>query len=143
MTVVSIEKFVKSRPICFVASVDEDSFPNIKAVLKPRKMQGIKEFYFSSNTSSLRAKQFLKNPKASLYFYRKGLFRYTGVMLIGKMDVLTDEVIKKALWRKHDVVFYQKGVDDPDYCILRFTSEKGRYYRDLHTEDFAIETDKT
>lgn len=139
MNIASIEKFVKSRSVCFVASVDEDAFPNIKAMLKPRKVNGVKEFYFSTNTSSLRVKQFLKNPNASIYFYQKSLFRYTGVMLIGKMEVLTDETTKKFLWRPGDTIYYKKGVSDPDYCILRFTSERGRYYRDLHTEDFVVE----
>ena len=27
----------------------------------------------------------------------------------------------------------------PDYCVLKFTAEGGRYYCDLKTESFAIE----
>jgi len=29
-------------------------------------------------------------------------------------------------------------VSAPDYCVLRFTSEKGRYYSDFKSEDFEI-----
>ena len=37
------------------------------------------------------------------------------------------------------LVFYKGGVTDPDYCVLRFTAESGRYYCDLKTESFAVE----
>ena len=36
-------------------------------------------------------------------------------------------------------MFYKGGVTDPDYCVLRFTAESGRYYCDLETESFTIE----
>ena len=35
-------------------------------------------------------------------------------------------------------LFYKKGVTDPDYCVLKFTATKGRYYCDLKTESFDI-----
>ena len=103
-----------------------------------RKIKGLKEFYFSTNTSSLRVKQFLSNPNASIYFYRKGLIKYTGVMLVGKMEVLTDQETKDMIWRKGDTMFYKKGVTDPDYCVLKFTAQNGRYYCDLKTESFIL-----
>jgi len=59
-------------------------------MLKPRKRNGLKEFYFSTNTSSMRVKHFQDNHNASIYFYHKGLVKYVGVMLKGKMEVLTD-----------------------------------------------------
>ena len=114
-------------------------FPNIKAMLKPRKRNGLKEFYFSTNTSSMRVKQFRDNPNASIYFYHKGLIKYEGVMLIGTMEVLTDQETKNMIWRRGDTMFYKKGVTDPDYCVLKFTAIKGRYYCDLKTEDFICE----
>ena len=59
-------------------------------------------------------------------------------MLKGKMEVLTDQATKDMIWRKGDMIFYRGGITDPDYCVLRFTAESGRYYRDLKTEHFAI-----
>lgn len=55
---------------------------------------GIRQFYFSTNTSSMRVKQYMNNPNACIYFYHKGLFKYVGVMLKGKMEVLTDQETK-------------------------------------------------
>ena len=43
------------------------------------------------------------------------------------------------IWRRGDTMFYKGGVTDPDYCVLRFTAESGRYYCDLKTESFTIQ----
>ena len=118
----TIPKFIKKQKVSFVCSVDENGCPNVKAM-----------------TSSLRVKQFLNNPNASIYFYHKGLIKYTGVMLVGKMEVLTDQETKNMIWKKGDTIFYKKGVTDPDYCVLKFTAQNGRYYCDLKTESFVLE----
>ena len=97
------------------------------------------DVFFSTNTSSLRVAQYRANPNACVYFYHKGLVKYVGVMLTGKMEVLTDADAKQMIWRKGDTRFYQGGVTDPDYCVLRFTAERGRYYQDLKTESFVVE----
>lgn len=134
----TIEKFIRKQKVSFICSVDENGYPNVKAMLKPRKINGLKEFYFSTNTSSLRVKQFQNNPSASIYFYRKGLIKYTGIMLVGKREVLTDQETKDMIWRRWDTMFYKKGVTDPDYCVLRFTAKSGRYYCDLKAESFEV-----
>ncbi len=138
MDLARIEKFIDKRKVSFVCSVDDEGFPNVKAMLKPRKRIGLKEFYFSTNISSMRVAQYKKNPNASIYFYRKGLIKYIGVMLKGKMEVLTDQETKNMIWRRGDTMFYKKGVTDPDYCVLKFTTSSGRYYCDLKTENFEI-----
>lgn len=131
-------RFIKKQKVSFICSVDENGYPNVKAMLKPRRINGLKEFYFSTNTSSLRVKQFQCNSNASIYFYHKGLIKYMGIMLLGKMEVLVDQDTKDRIWRRGDIMFYEKGVADPDYCVLKFTAESGRYYCDLKTESFEI-----
>lgn len=138
MDLEQLESFINKRKISFIGSIDENGFPNIKAMLKPRQHNGLKEFYFSTNTSALRTRQYLRNPHASIYFYRKGLIKYEGVMLVGKMEVLTDQETKDKLWRKGDSLFYKGGKTDPDYCVLKFTAKTGRYYCDLKSESFDI-----
>jgi general stress protein 26 len=130
--------FIRKQKVSFVCSVDDNGTPNVKAMLKPRKMVGLKEFYFSTNTSSMRVKQYQNNPSASIYFYHKGLVRYEGVMLTGTMEVMTDQKTKDMIWRKGDTMFYKNGVTDPDYCVLKFTAKNGRYYCDLKTESFEV-----
>lgn len=133
-----IIEFIKKQKVSFIASVNEEGFPNIKAMLAPRKIEG-NCFYFTTNTSAMHSQQFIKNPKASIYFYNKGRFKYEGVMLTGIMEVLQDAETKQEIWRTGDTIFYKQGVTDPDYCVLKFTAIKGRHYCDLKTESFDIE----
>ncbi len=120
----------------FVGSVDGEGNPNIKAMLAARKREGIKRFYFTTNTSSFRVNQFRKNPKACIYFCDNRFFR--GVMLIGTMEVLEDEKSKEMIWRDGDTLYYKLGVTDPDYCVLRFTAERGRFYSSFKSQNFVI-----
>ena len=138
MDLKKIEKFIDEQKVSFISSIDNENYPNMKAMLKPRKRNGLKEFYFSTNTSSMRVKQYKDNSSASIYFYHKGLIKYVGIMLKGKMEVLTDQETKNMIWKKGDTMFYKKGVTDPDYCVLKFTAASGRYYCDLKTENFDI-----
>ena len=105
MDINKIAEFIRKQKVAFICSVDEAGFPNVKAMLKPRKIDGINRFYFSTNTSSMRVKQYLNNPNACIYFYHKGIIRYTGVMLKGKMEVLTDQETKNMIWRRGDTMF--------------------------------------
>lgn len=133
-----IEEFALKQKTAFIGSVDEEGFPNIKAVFVPRKIDR-NCFYFSCNTSSMRSGQYLKNPKASLYFYNRGRFRFEGIMLIGIMEVLQDAALKKEIWQTGDTIYYKKGVTDPDYCVLKFTALRGRRYCDLKSENFRLD----
>ncbi len=131
-------KFIDKQNVAFISSVDSEGFPNSKAMLPPRKREGIKIFYFSTNTSSMRVGQYRANPNACIYFYHKGLIRYEGVMLKGRMEILEDEETKKMIWRMGDRMYYSKGVTDPDYCVLKFTAKEIRYYCDLKSESFSV-----
>ena len=132
----TIGNLIDKQGASFIASISEDGFPNMKAMLPPRKRKGIKEFWFTTNTSSMRAAQYRKNPNASIYFCDKRFFR--GVMLLGTMEVLEDAESKQMIWQEGDTMYYPKGVTDPDYCVLKFTAIKGRYYSNFHSEDFEI-----
>ncbi len=133
-----IEKFIHKQKVSFICSIDDENYPNVRAMLKPREHIGLKEFYFSTNTSSAKVQQYRNNPNASIYFYHKSLIKYTGVMLKGKMKVLTDQTTKDLIWRTGDTIFYKKGKTDPDYCVLKFTATSGRYYQNLQTRSFEI-----
>ena len=124
-SVKTIGGIIDKSGTAMIGSVDGEGFPNMKAMLPPRKREGISEFYFTTNTSSMRVKQYLENPKASIYFYDKRFYR--GVMLKGTMEVLTDSKSKEEIWREGDEIYYPLGVADSDYCVLKFTVQSGRY----------------
>ncbi len=128
--------FNKQKTV-YISSVDEDGFPNTIAMLPARKNVGIKEFYFTTNTSSMRVEQYRKNNKACIYVADTRFFR--GVMLKGTMEVLTDSDIKHECWKFGDDMYYPGGINDPDYCILKFTAQSGRYYANFTKENFVVE----
>lgn len=138
MDLSKIEKFIDRQRVSFICSVDSEGFPNVRAMLKPRKRISLREFYLSTNTSSAKVQQYRHNSKACIYFYHKGLIKYTGVMLKGRMEILTDQATKDSIWRAGDTIYYKEGKTDPDYCVLKFVAESGRYYSDLRTKDFKV-----
>ena len=132
----AIATLIDHQPTAFIASVDADGYPAIKAMLAPRKREGLKRFWFTTNTSSMRVAQYRKNPKAAVYFCDQRYFR--GVMLRGRMEVCEDPATKQQIWREGDTQYYPKGPTDPDYCVLKFTATKGRYYSAFKSEEFTV-----
>lgn len=132
----TIEKMIEKTSVSIISSIDESGFPNTKAMLPPRKREGIKTFYFTTNTSSLRIKHYQVNNMACIYFFDKRFYR--GVMLVGHMEVLTDKKTKEMIWRDGDTMYYPLGVTDPDYCVLKFSARKMRIYQNFKSETFEI-----
>lgn len=132
----TIEKMIDKIGVSIISSVDESGFPNTKAMLSPRKREGLSTFYFTTNTSSMRVKQYSLNNKACIYFFDKRFFR--GVMLVGTMEVMTDQRTKNMIWKDGDTMYYPLGVTDPDYCVLKFSSEKMRVYQNFKSENIDL-----
>lgn len=130
MTKEEIYAFIKGQKTAFISSIDEEGYPITRAMLAPRKIEG-NDIYFTTNTSSKKINQYLKNNKACVYFYKRGRFKYEGLMIKGIMEVLNDEEIKKEIWRFGDQLFYKKGVTDPDYSVLKFSGIEAQYYCDF------------
>ena len=132
----TIGNLIEKAPLTQICYMDEEGFPVTKAMLKPREQEGIKEFWFTTNTSSNKVKCFKNNPKASIYFVDRRFFR--GVNLVGTVEVLETPEAKERIWQEGDEMYYPLGVTDPDYCVLKFTARKGRYYSQFKSEDFDI-----
>lgn len=113
-----------------------EGYPVSRAMLAPREREGIRVFWFTTNTSSNKIACFRKNPKASIYFVDRRFFR--GINLTGQMEVLETPEAKERIWREGDTMYYKEGVADPDYCVLKFTAKKGRYYSNFSSQDFEL-----
>ncbi|HOJ78510.1 MAG TPA: pyridoxamine 5'-phosphate oxidase family protein [Bacillota bacterium] len=129
------QKLVAESKSVLVGSNDEAGFPNIKAMFN-LEHNGLKEFWFSTNTSSKRVAQFRNNSKASLYFV--DFNNFCGLLLIGTMEVLQDDASRKRLWREGFEMYYPQGVDDPDYSVLKFTAIRGNIYHQLQNISFEL-----
>lgn len=132
----NIMRLAETSRDVIVCSVDEEGYPNAKAMFRI-KNEGVETFWFSTNTSSIRVGHWLNNPKASIYFLDAEGFH--GVMFIGEMTVHMDEETKLAFWKPGDEVYYPLGPGDPDYSILEFKAVKGNYYHGLSKILFTTE----
>ena len=124
-----VKDLIFNSKTVLVNSVDESGFPISRAMLTVDYKRSLKEMYFSTNTSSNKVSQFTNNNKSSLYFYNDEEFN--GVMLKGYMEVIHDKAIKDDIWEDGDEVYYPKGINDPDYCIIKFKAISGAYYKSL------------
>ncbi len=121
--------------IAMLGTNGDDGFPNIKAMIKVEN-EGLKEIWFSTNTSSKRVAQIKRNPKACVYFV--DFEKWQGLMLVGNIEILQDIESKKRLWHEGDEKYYPLGVTDPDYSVLRFTAQWGNYYHALSNVTFEL-----
>ena len=123
-----IRKLRENNTVAYVGSINEEAYPQIKCMLV-LEHDSMRTQYFSTNLSSKRTGQFLKNPKASVYYSDEAQFK--GALFTGTMEVCTDHDTKAFLWREGFEMYYPKGVDDEDYCVLKFTADMVNYYHGL------------
>lgn len=132
----TIGNIIDKQSICYISSIDKDGFPNTKAMLKPRKRNGIKEIFLTTNTSSLKVESFKNNSKACLYFCDRRFYR--GVMIKGIVEILEDQDSKDMIWKDGDEMYYSQGRTDPDYCVIKFTSLSVRYYSQFKSKNVEL-----
>ncbi len=121
--------------IAMLGTNGEHGYPNIKAMIKMEN-EGLKTVWFSTNTSSRRVRQLVRNPKACVYFVDQR--QWKGLMLVGDIEVLEDDVSKQRLWREGYERYYPLGVSDPDYSVLRFTAQWGNFYHARSNVTFEL-----
>ena len=102
----TIGNLADKQTVAFIGVADEEGFPIVKAMLAPRKREGIKVFYFTTNTSSRHTAQYRENPKACIYFCDRRFFR--GAMLKGTMEILEDSASKEMIWREGDTMYIRE-----------------------------------
>ena len=47
----TVGSMIDKQRVAFIGSLDLEGFPNVKAMLQPRKREGIKTIYLTTNTS--------------------------------------------------------------------------------------------
>ena len=133
-----ITKLIKKVPFPVVTSLDSQGFPTVRTMgLVKSHSTPPKTLYFSTNTSSQHVAHFRNTPQSCVYFTHIRGFNYEGLSLYGTIEILEDAPTKKSFWTPLSRIYY-KSPTDPDYCILRFTAHKARYYKALKSTDIKI-----
>jgi len=144
----SIELIEKSL-VAYFSTIDSEGFPITRALLNTRYKERYPEFsefydnlkdkyviYFSTNTSSSKIDHIKENPKVAVYFCDTEQFK--GVMFGGEAEIIKDMELKRQFWLDRSIRYYPKGLTDPDYTIVRFKPNKGRFYHKLVQVEFKI-----
>ncbi|MEW6686456.1 MAG: pyridoxamine 5'-phosphate oxidase family protein [Candidatus Edwardsbacteria bacterium] len=71
---------VNRSTIAMVGTVDDERYPNIRAMIKMEN-ERLKQIWFSINTSSKKVTQLKKSPKACVYFV--DFDKWERLMLVG------------------------------------------------------------
>jgi len=132
------EKLYKKVNTFILTCVGMDGYPLAKAVVPGKYRDSINEIYFCTNTSSKFVSEIKNNPKASVYFYSRNLI-WKGCMLKGKMEIVSDQTVKQKYWQnKFKNAYQEKSCNDPEFCVLKFIPQTGRFYSWFKPEDFSI-----
>jgi len=114
---------------CTLSLIDEEGFPTM-SILTPSKSDGINCITFATLLDENRAKRAANCNRASVCF---GTAEYC-INLVGEIEVITSADIKHKMW--YDKLKYHcAGPDDPNYCVLKFTTK--RYKLFINGEDIA------
>ena len=136
-------------PAVYIATVGQDGLPYIRAVENLRDRQRfaglahvfdpiIDQFatYFSTNTSSAKVSHIRDNTVASIYYCDPE--KHRGLMLGGRMEIVTNTELKHAFWLDGWERYYPKGKDDSDYTLLRFHPEFARGWWENRLFEFKL-----
>jgi len=116
--------------------LDHEGYPTT-STLSISKADGIRQITFGGMLDSNKAKRAQSNSRASVCIfdddYEGGA--YYNITLVGDIEVVTDMEIKKETWypalEEH---FPNGGVNDPNYCVLKFTTKRYNLWVDIAEE---------
>jgi len=109
---------------CTLALLDENGYPTA-STLTISKADGIKWLTFCASISTNKAKRIAKCNRGSVCVNSSEY----NISLIGTLEIITDPEIKKEMW--YEVLQHHwSGPDDPDYCVLRFNTERYNLFVD-------------
>lgn len=113
-----IEKNTGMGTYCVLAQIDLDGYPTASTITAS-KAEGINCITFCTGLGGTRTNRINKCNRASICFNAPDY----NITLIGKMEVLDDLDVKKEMWYE-GLANHFSGPEDPNYCVLRFKTER-------------------
>lgn len=101
-----------------IASVNAEGFPR-PVPMAIMKTVGCNEVWMSTGADSVKTLEFQANPKAGLCYSSNG----DSVALRGTAVVVTDDGMRKEMWKDWMINHFTCGPTDPNYVLLRFVGE--------------------
>lgn len=117
-------ELVDRSDLLMLTTMDDKGYPETR-VMFAMGHEALETFWFSTHTSSRKVAQIQADPRACVCVVDMDGFH--GLSLVGRIEVLEDAATKERLWREGFERFFPLGAADPDYAVLRFVVEEGRY----------------
>ncbi len=113
--------FLEAAGVVLLGTVDAEGYPHAKSMPLLR-LDGLNVAWFATKTSTNRVARIRKNPKTCIYYCDSA--RRTALLLTGRAEVLTDRASRQAVWRDGFERVYKRGLDDPEFAVIRFRTLK-------------------
>lgn len=111
--------------MCTLSLIDEDGYPT-SSIITPSRSDGIQWMTFGTMLDQNRAKRIAACNRASVCF---GTADYC-INLVGDMEIITTDEVKREMW--YDGLSHHfTGPDDPNYCVLKFTTRRYKLFLDF------------
>lgn len=117
-------QMIAAAQVITVASIDENGYPRPVAMVQIKNEQGA--IYVSTGTSSAKTAHFKASSKAGVSIVEGA----NSIVYTGEMEIVTDETVKQSLWGDWMLNHFPGGVEDPEYCVLKFTPKSATYWID-------------
>ena len=114
-----------------LTSVDADGFPRPVPMSKGHTA-GYDEIWTATSADSAKVADFRRNPRAGIGYASYG----DSVALRGRIEIVDDEAIRRAMWQKWYIDHFPGGPTDPAYVLLRFVGTEATFWID---REFAHE----
>lgn len=140
---------MQDADLVYVSTIDENGYPRTRAM---NNLRSLKRFgrlavffnqqkndfivYLVTNKMSAKIDQIRKSPKVCLYY--SSFPEAHGLAITGKMEVVEDEEIRKALWQEEWVKNFKGGLNDPNYTILLVKPALARGFYKMEKYEFVI-----
>ncbi len=110
---------LKASEIGYVGYMKSDGFPSV-AVRSFCTAPNIIHSYISTGSNGNLAKAIENNNKMSICVHSENNKR----TMIGNAHIITDMKVKEAMWADWFIDHYPEGVQDPNYCVIEFKTER-------------------
>lgn len=127
------EAIMKTAETAVIALIDKEGFPRASTI-SCLKTEGISHAWFATGLNTGKARCLEGNKKAGLCFCDGS----NNVTLMGTVEILTEPGIKKDMWLDWFIEHFPGGVDDSEYCILKFSTEKMVFWIDSEYKEMDL-----
>ena len=115
-----------------LSSVTDEGYPRVCSMAK-MKNEGFSVIWFSTGSGSVKVANFRRNARAGVCYYDES----DSVTVIGEVEIVDDPEFKREQWADWMLDFFPGGIEDPEYCVLKFTGKEATFWLEKQFETHA------